>query len=98
MRPGDVAPRLDTEHELYVVVLSNSMHLAANTGRVITCPFIAGEIPADTMAMVVATEGPRGVVLPELVQWLPVVGLAAPIGNIGADAVHETKTILTALL
>ncbi|BBZ02136.1 toxin [Mycolicibacterium chitae] len=98
MRPGDVAPRLDTEHELYVAVLSNSMHLTANTGRVITCPFIPGEIPADTMAMVVATERPRGVVVPELVQWLPVVALDAPIGNIGADAVHETKTVLTALL
>jgi hypothetical protein len=40
--PGDIAPRRDSEHELYVAVLSNAIHLAADTGRVITCPFIAG--------------------------------------------------------
>ncbi|MGB5110939.1 MAG: toxin, partial [Mycobacterium sp.] len=38
--PGDIAPRSDSEHELYVAVLSNAIHLAADTGRVITCPFI----------------------------------------------------------
>ena len=53
--PGDIAPRQDSSRELYVVVLSNSIHLAANTGRVITCPFIPGKIPDDAMAMVVKT-------------------------------------------
>jgi hypothetical protein len=43
--PGDITPRRDSDHELYVVVLSNTIHLAAATGRVITCPFIPGEIP-----------------------------------------------------
>lgn len=51
--PGDIVPRLDSDHELYVVVLSNAIHLAANTSRVITCPFVTGEIPSATMAMVV---------------------------------------------
>jgi hypothetical protein len=33
---GDIAPRRDTDHQLYVAVLSNAIHLAADTGRVIT--------------------------------------------------------------
>ena len=41
--PGDIVPRLDSEHELYVVVLSNAIHLAAATGR----QRIAIEIPSD---------------------------------------------------
>lgn len=52
--PGDIVPRRDSDHELYVAVLSNAIHLAAATGRVITCPFIPGRVPADAMAMVVA--------------------------------------------
>ena len=34
---GDVVPRLDTDIELYVAVLSNEAHIRADTGRVITC-------------------------------------------------------------
>lgn len=41
-------------------VLSNAIHLAADTGRVITCPFIPGRLPDDAMAMVVAVEQPEG--------------------------------------
>jgi mRNA-degrading endonuclease toxin of MazEF toxin-antitoxin module len=95
---GDIAPRRDSEHELYVVVLSNSIHLAADTGRVITCPFIPGEVPEAAMAMVVGVADPEGTVLPELVQWLPLVALAEPIGNIGAAALRETTTIVAALI
>jgi mRNA-degrading endonuclease toxin of MazEF toxin-antitoxin module len=96
--PGDVAPRRDTDQELYVVVLSNAIHLAAATGRLITCPFIPGEIPSDTMAMVVIAQQPKGVVLPELVQWLPRVALDEPIGNIGDAALAETTATVTALV
>ena len=32
--PGDITPRRDTDRELYVVVLSNAIHLAAATGRI----------------------------------------------------------------
>lgn len=96
--PGDIAPRRDSEHELYVVVLSNSIHLTADTGRVVTCPFIPGEIPDAAMAMVVPVAEPAGVVLPELVQWLPVVALDEPIGNVGAAALRETATIVAALV
>lgn len=96
--PGDIAPRRDSDHELYVVVLSNAIHLAADTGRVMICPFIPGEIPSDTMAMVVTVPQPAGVVLPELVQWLPLAALDEPIGNVGGSALRETTTIVTALV
>jgi mRNA-degrading endonuclease toxin of MazEF toxin-antitoxin module len=96
--PGDITPRRDTDQELYVVVLSNVIHLAAATGRVITCPFIPGEIPSDTMAMIVTVQQPTGVVLPELVQWLPVAALDEPIGNIGGAALADTTATVTALV
>ena len=95
--PGDVAPRRDTDQELYVVVLSNAVHLAAATGRVITCPFIPGEIPSAAMAMVVTVQKPTGVVLPELIQWLPVVALDEPIGNIGGAALAGTTSTVKSL-
>ena len=96
--PGDITARRDTDQELYVVVLSNAIHLAAATGRVITCPFIPGEIPSGTMAMVVTVPQPQGVVLPELVQWLPVAALDEPIGNIGSAALADTTATVTALV
>ena len=95
---GDIAPRRDTDQELYVVVLSNAIHLAAATGRVITCPFIPGEIPSGTMTLVVAVQQPEGAVLPELVQWLPVAALDEPIGNMGGAALHEATMIVTAFV
>jgi len=96
--PGDITPRRDSGHELYVVVLSNAIHLAANTGRVIACPFVPGEIPSGTMAMVVTVRQPEGTVLPELIQWLPIAALAEPIGNVGGAALSETTAIVTALV
>lgn len=96
--PGDIAPRRDTSHEIYVVVLSNSIHLAADTGRVITCPFIPGEIPDAAMAFVVRVGQPEGVALPELVQWLPAAALDEPIGNVGTNALRDTASLVTALL
>jgi hypothetical protein len=96
--PGDITPRRDTGQELYVVVLSNAIHLAAATGRVITCPFIPGEIPSGTMAMVVTVQQPKGVVLPELIQWLPIAALDEPIGNIGGAALADTTGPVTALV
>ena len=96
--PGDIAPRRDTSHEVYVVVLSNSIHLAADTGRVITCPFIPGQIPDTAMALVVRVGQPAGVALPELVQWLPTAALDEPIGNIGTTALSDTTSLVTALV
>ena len=96
--PGDITPRRESDQELYVVVLSNTIHVAANTGRVITCPFVPGEIPSDTMAMVVTVQQPQGTVLPELIQWLPIATLGEPIGNIGGAALAETAAIVTALV
>ena len=96
--PGDIAPRRDSDDELYVAVLSNAIHLAADTGRVITCPFIPGRLPDDAMAMVIAVEQPEGTLLPELVQWLPSTALDEPIGTIGAAALRETAAIVTGLI
>jgi len=42
--------------KLYVVVLSNAVHLDAGTGRVITCPVIAGQIPGDARSLQAAPE------------------------------------------
>ncbi len=81
-----------------MVVISNSIHLAADTRRVITCPFVPGQIPDSTMAMVVPVQQPEGVVLPELAHWLPAFALGEPIGNIGAPALRETATLVTALI
>jgi len=96
--PGDITPRRDTDRELYVVVLSNAIHLAAATGRTITCPFIPGEIPGGAMAMIVNVQRPPGVVLPELVQWLPVAALDEPIGNVGAAALADIAATVRALV
>jgi hypothetical protein len=96
--PGDIAARRDSDSELYVAVLSNAIHLAADTGRVITCPFIPGQIPDDIMAMVVTVDRPQGTLLPELVQWLPSSALDEPIGTISDTALRETTSIVTALI
>jgi hypothetical protein len=96
--PGDIAPRQDSSRELYVAVLSNSIHLAANTGRVITCPFIPGRIPDDAMSMVVAINQPEGTLLPELVQWLPSAALGEPIGTVGTAALGGATSIVAALI
>lgn len=96
--PGDVMPRRDSADELYVAVLSNALYLAADTGRVIICPFIPGRLPDEAMAMVVAVREPEGTLLPELVQWIPVAALGKPTGSIGAAALRETVAIVTALI
>lgn len=96
--PGDITPREDSSRELYVAVLSNSIHLAARTSRVITCPFIPGRIPDDAMAMVVPIKQPEGILLPELVQWLPSSALGEPIGSVGVIALGEAASIVAALI
>ncbi|CCK58325.1 Conserved protein of unknown function [Mycobacterium canettii CIPT 140070010] len=78
--------------------MSNALHLAADTGRVITCPFIPGRVPEDLMALVVAVEQPNGTLLPELVQWLPVAALDEPLGNVGVAALREAASVVAALL
>lgn len=98
IRPGDVVPRLDTRTELMVVVLSNSMHLQAQTGRVICCPYVPGALTEDAMPLVVAVTEPSGTLLPELVQWLPVSALGEPLGNVGPVALDQTSAIVTALI
>ncbi|AAK44536.1 hypothetical protein MT0313 [Mycobacterium tuberculosis CDC1551] len=48
--------------------------------------------------MVVAVEQPNGTLLPELVQWLHVAALGAPLGNAGVAALREAASVVTALL
>jgi mRNA-degrading endonuclease toxin of MazEF toxin-antitoxin module len=98
MAPGDIAPRQDSARELYVAVLSNAIHLSANTGRVIICPFIPGRIPDDAVAMVVPINQPEGTLLPELVQWLPNSALGEPIGTVDAAALREATSMVAALI
>jgi hypothetical protein len=57
--PGDIAPRQDSSRELYVAVLSNSIHLAANNGRVITCPFIPAESQTTRWLWLSPSTGPK---------------------------------------
>ncbi len=95
---GDVVLRRDTDTELYVAILSNETHIRANTGRVITCPFIPGTLPAGAMALVVAVDQPKGVLLPELVQWLPSAALDDAIGNIGPAALRDATSAVGSLL
>jgi hypothetical protein len=94
---GDIARRKDADGELLVVVLSNSMHVMARTGRVITCPFVPGRVD-DDLALVVGIDDPPGIMLIELVQWLPVTALGDPIGNVGLNALRQASAIVTALI
>jgi hypothetical protein len=95
---GDIARRKDADGELLVVVLSNSMHVMARTGRVITCPFVPGRVDDDLMALVVGIDDPPGTMLIEFVQWLPVTALGDPIGNVGLNALRQASAIVTALI
>jgi mRNA-degrading endonuclease toxin of MazEF toxin-antitoxin module len=95
---GDIVRRKDANGELLVVVLSNSMHVMARTGRVITCPFVPDRVDDELMALVVGIDDPPGTMLVELVQWLPVTALGDPIGNVGLKALRQASTIVTALI
>ena len=50
------------------------------------------------MAMVVEVGQPDGVVLPELVQWLPAVALDESIGNVGVERLAQARAIVSALI
>ena len=50
------------------------------------------------MAMIVTVQQPKGVVLPELVQWLPRAALDEPVGNVGGAALADTTATVTALV
>ncbi|HZM84541.1 MAG TPA: hypothetical protein VFC19_53150 [Candidatus Limnocylindrales bacterium] len=97
---GDIVPRLDTtkDNELMVAVLSNWTHLHARTGRVVCCPYVPGQIPDDSLPLVVPVTIPAGTLLPELVQWLPVSALGEPFGNIGPGALAQASSIVSALI
>ena len=98
MISGDVVPRRDTATEFYVAILSNETHIRANTGRVITCPFIPGAPPAGAMTFAIAVTQPQGVLLPELVQWLPSSALGDAVGNIGPAALGQAASAIGLLL
>ena len=96
--PGAVMARGDTDSDLYVAVLSNNTHLSAGTGRVVVCPFIPGPLPEEAMALVVPVTTPEGVLLPELVQWLPSSALDTAVGNVGRAALRRAASMVGALI
>lgn len=99
INPGDIVPRLDTNNnDLMVAVLSNWMHLHARTGRVICCPYVPGQIPDETLPLVVAVTIPAGTLLPELVQWLPASALGETFGNVGPGALAQANSIVNAMI
>jgi mRNA-degrading endonuclease toxin of MazEF toxin-antitoxin module len=95
-RPGDIVERADATGRL-VMVVSNWTHIQAETGRVLTCPFIAGDLRDDS-AFVVQIPVPEGIVLPELVRWLPTSALGKYLGTAEAAQVAETTRLVTALI
>ena len=95
-RPGDIVERADATGRL-VMVVSNWVHLQAETGRVLACPFIAGDL-RDNSAFVVQIPSPEGIVLPELVHWLPTTALGKYLGTAEAAKVAETARLVTALI
>ncbi len=98
IRSGDISARGDSDAGLYVAVLSNATHLQAGTGRLIVCPFVPGPLPEEAMPLVVPVAEPEGVLLPELVQWLPASALDAAIGNVGGPALRQAASIVGALV
>lgn len=79
------------------MVVSNWTHIQAETGRVLACPFIAGDLRDDS-AFVVQIPVPEGIVLPELVHWLPTSALGKYLGTAEAAKVSETARLVTALI
>lgn len=98
IRQGEVLVRADMDAESYVLVLSGSMHLASGSARVITCPFIPGGLDDGVMALAVPTVSPTGVLLPELVHWLPRAALGESIGTVDDSALRHAVGIVAALV
>lgn len=98
MISGDICPRKDIDREQYVAILSNDIHLAAGTGRVITCPFIPGQLPDDAIALSVDIERPKGLLLPELIHWLPTSALDEPIGHAGGRQLRTVADMVAAMI
>ena len=96
MRPGDIVERADATGRL-VMVVSNWAHIQAETGRVLACPFIAGHMHDDS-AFIVRIPAPEGIVLPELVHWLPTSALGRYLGTAEAAKVSETARLVSALI
>ena len=94
--PGDIVERADATGRL-VMIVSNWAHIQAETGRVLACPFIAGDLRDDS-AFVVQIPVPEGIVLPELVHWLPTSALGKYLGTADATKVAETARLVTALI
>jgi mRNA-degrading endonuclease toxin of MazEF toxin-antitoxin module len=79
------------------MIVSNWTHIQAETGRVLACPFIAGDLRDDS-AFIVQIPSPEGIVLPELVHWLPASALGRYLGTADAAKVAEAARLVTALI
>jgi hypothetical protein len=87
VRQGEIRQRLDTSSVTaqHVLVLSGPNHLAAETGRVIVCRVLPGVVPEDFAGVhriryIVDGVTTIGIVVPELITWLPRSGLSEPVG------------------
>jgi hypothetical protein len=87
VRQGEIRYRLDTSSPTpqHVLVLSGPNHLAADTGRVIVCRVLPGVLPDDFAGVhriSYTADGVTtiGIVVPELIGWLPSSGLSEPVG------------------
>lgn len=95
---GDVVARLDLGVESFVVVLSSPLHLEAGTERIIACPFIFGDLDDGAIPLAVPSEQPPGVLLPELVHWLPRAALGEAVATVGDTVVRRAVGVVTALM
>jgi mRNA-degrading endonuclease toxin of MazEF toxin-antitoxin module len=81
------------------MVLSNGAHIAAETGRVLVCPFVDGHLQDDdSVPFVVRMSAPAGTVLPELTYSLPASALGRYLGTAEAAQVAEVARLVTALI
>jgi hypothetical protein len=102
VRQGEIRYRLDTSSATpqHVLVLSGPSHLAADTGRVIVCRVLPGVLPEDFAGVhriSYAVDGVTtiGIVVPELIGWLPRSGLSEPVGLV--TDLRPVRTLVDAL-
>jgi mRNA-degrading endonuclease toxin of MazEF toxin-antitoxin module len=98
VRQGEIWERGD--RPILALILSSDLYNEAGPGRVIVCPVVPGEpLPADEFTADVPITAPlKGMVLPELIEWLPASGLTHPRGPLPAPDWHRVDQIVRAVL
>jgi mRNA-degrading endonuclease toxin of MazEF toxin-antitoxin module len=98
VRQGEIWERGD--RPTLALILSSDLYNEAGPGRVIVCPVIPGEpLPAEEFTTDVPITSPlHGIVLPELIEWLPVSGLTHPRGAVSILDWRQIDQITRAVL